>query len=191
MSFTLNSAFELSAMPSNIPTDDICDGRLSLRKAQIHDVKRIMELVNHFAASNLMLARGPQYLYENIRDFVVAVENKCSTRTNPRNAIASGRIVGCGSLHILWRDIAEIRALAIDPDNQNMGIGMALVEFLKHEARELKVKSLFTFTMTSDFFTEVGFKLMDKAELPPKLWGECSRCPKFFQCDEVGMVFEL
>jgi amino-acid N-acetyltransferase len=150
-----------------------------------------MALINPFAASNLMLPRGPQYLYENIHDFVVAVENDLSTDIDQQHTTVPNRILGCCSLHVLWRDIAEIRALAIDPDFQHKGIGMALVEYLKQESYELKIKSLYTFTMTTDFFNSMGFKLMDKEDLPPKLWGECSRCPKYFQCDEVGMVYHL
>lgn len=170
---------------------DICDGQISLCKAQIHDVEKILELINHFAESNLMLPRGPQYIYENIRDFVVAVDNDSSKGGKDQRDRDARRILGCGSLHVLWRDIAEVRALAIDPDYQHMGIGMALVEFMKQEARELKIKSMFTFTMTSAFFTELGFKLLDKEELPAKLWGECSRCPKFYKCDEVGMGYDF
>jgi amino-acid N-acetyltransferase len=59
------------------------------------------------------------------------------------------------------------------------------------EAKQLGIRRLYTFTLTEDFFKTLGFKLQNRAELPPKVWGECSRCPKYFQCDEVGMVLEL
>ena len=50
------------------------DSRIVIQKAQIRDVEEILELINGFASSNLMLPRGPQYLYENIRDFVIAID---------------------------------------------------------------------------------------------------------------------
>jgi amino-acid N-acetyltransferase len=151
-----------------------------IRKAHISDVEELLKLVNGFAARNLMLPRGPQYLYENIRDFVVIVDDT-----------PDGKIVACGSLHVLWDDMAEIRSMAIHPDYQKRGLGRRLVEFLKQEAGQLGIKRLFTFTLSEEFFARLGFTRKLRDELPPKVWGECSRCPKYFQCDEVGMVLEI
>ena len=165
--------------------------KIIIEKAQIRDVQEILELVNVFAESNLMLPRGPQYLYENIRDFVIA-----SDRNVPVYGLTETRellhlIVACGSLHVLWEDIAEVRALAIHPDYQHMGLASKLVEFMKEEAKKLGVRRLFTFTLTEDFFKTLGFKKTKRKGLPPKVWGECSRCPKYFHCDEIGMVLDL
>ena len=165
--------------------------QIVVQKAQIRDVEEILELVNGFAASNLMLPRGPQYVYENIRDFVIA-----SDRNVPVSSITETRevlhlIVACGSLHVLWEDIAEIRALAIHPDYQHLGLGSKLVEFMKAEAKKLGIRQLFTFTLREDFFKSHGFERKNRDELPLKVWGECSRCPKYFKCDEVGMVLEI
>ena len=100
-------------------------------------------------------------------------------------------IVACGSLHVLWEDIAEVRALAIHPDYQHLRLGSKLVEYMQKEANQLGIKQLYIFTMTEDFFKTLGFKKIKRQDLPPKVWGECSRCPKYFQCDEVGMVLDL
>jgi len=167
------------------------ESRIAIQKAQIRDVEEIIELVNGFAARNLMLPRGPQYVYENIRDFVIA-----SDRNVPVYSIAETRevlhlLVACGSLHVLWDDIGEIRALAIHPGYQHLGLGSKLIELMKEEARQLGLKHLFTFTLTEDFFKRLGFKRQGRDELPPKVWGECSRCPKYFKCDEIGMVLEI
>ncbi len=138
-----------------------------------------------------MLPRGPQYLYENIRDFVIACDRNVPVRSLTKNREVLHLIVACGSLHVLWEDIAEIRALAIHPDYQHLGLGSKLVEYMKKEARQLGIKQLFTFTLTEDFFETLGFKKINRQNLPAKVWGECSRCPKYFQCDEVGMVQDL
>ncbi len=160
-------------------------GSVNVRKARISDVRKILGLINGFAASNLMLPRGPQYVYENIRDFVVAVSPEAGDdRTEER-------IVACGSLHVLWEDMAEIRSMAIQPQFQNHGLGREIVAFMREEAQQLGVKRLFTFTLTEAFFTALGFERKDKEELSPKVWGECSRCPKYFQCDEVGMILRI
>lgn len=148
-----------------------------IRKARVADVEPLLELVNGFAAQNLMLPRGPQYIFENIRDFAVVVDKD--------------KIIACGSLHVLWGDMAEVRAMAIHPDYQKRGLGKRLVDFLTEEARALGIKQLFTFTLSEEFFARLGFTRKLRDELPPKVWGECSRCPKYFKCDEVGMVREI
>ena len=167
------------------------DSQIVIQKAQIRDVEEILELVNGYAASNLMLPRGPQYLYENIRDFVIASDPHVPVYSMTETREVLNLIVACGSLHVLWEDIAEVRALAIHPDYQHLGLGSKLVEYMKKEARQLGIHRLFTFTMTEEFFSSLGFKKIKRKELPPKVWGECSRCPKYFRCDEVGMVLEL
>ncbi len=174
-----------------VPIEKRGERQIVIQKAQIRDVEEIIELVNTFAASNLMLPRGPQYLYENIRDFVIACDRNVPVYSLTENKEVLYRIVACGSLHVLWQDIAEIRALAIHPEYQHLRLGSKLVEYMKQEARQLGIKQLFTFTLTEDFFGTLGFKKINRQNLPPKVWGECSRCPKYFQCDEVGMVLDL
>ena len=167
------------------------DSRIVIQKAQIGDGEEILALVNGFAASNLMLPRGPQYLYENIRDFVIAIDEDIPVYTLTDTKEVMNLMVACGSLHVLWEDIAEVRALAIHPDYQHLGLGSRIVEFMEEEARKIGIHRLFTFTMTEDFFRALGFHKINRKDLPPKVWGECSRCPKYFQCDEVGMVLDL
>jgi amino-acid N-acetyltransferase len=165
--------------------------QIAIQKAQIRDVVEILQLVNGFAAKNLMLPRGPQYVYENIRDFVIASDRNVPVYSLTETREVLHLIVACGSLHVLWDDIGEIRALAIHPDYQHLGLGRKLIEFMKKEAKLLGLKHLFTFTLTEDFFKSLGFKRQSRDELPPKVWGECSRCPKYFKCDEVGMVLDV
>ncbi len=165
--------------------------QIVIQKAQVRDVEEILELVNGFAELNLMLFRGPQYLYENIRDFVIASDPNVPIYSLTETREVLHLIVACGSLHVLWEDIAEIRALAIHPDYQHMGLGSKIVEYLQEEAKQLGIKRLFTFTLTEDFFKTLGFRRQNREDLPPKVWGECTSCPKYFHCDEVGMVLDL
>jgi len=167
------------------------DSHIVIQKAQVRDVEEILALVNGYAASNLMLPRGPQYLYENIRDFVIASDPDVPVYSLTETREVLNLLVACGSLHVLWDDIAEIRALAIHPDYQHLGLGSKIVEHMKAEAKTIGIHRLFTFTLTEDFFKTLGFHKIIRKDLPPKVWGECSRCPKYFQCDEVGMVLDL
>lgn len=162
--------------------------QIVIQKAQVRDVQEILDLINGYAAADIMLPRGPQYLYENIRDFVIASDHKVPVYTMMDTREELHMIVACGSLHVLWDDIAEIRALAIHPDYQHLGLGRKLVDHLIGDAGQLGIKRVYTFTLTEDFFRSVGFQRQKREELPAKMWGECSRCPKYFKCDEVGMV---
>jgi len=159
-----------------------------LRQAVLSDVEAIHRLINYFARTNLMLPRGPQYIYENLRDYIVCSFGQ--SRVNEQSSLGS-TIVACGSLHVLWHDQAEIRSLAVDSKFQGRDIGKRIVELLIEEARRLGFRKVYSFTMQEEFFRKMGFTSKQKDELPSKLWGECSQCPKYFNCDEVGLVLDL
>lgn len=173
---------------TNIPSDN--PKKVVVLEPRVTDTEELIDLINGFAAQNLMLSRGPQYIFENIRDFVIAVDLNAPVGQD-ENGREKHLIVACGSLHVLWKDIAEIRALAIHPAYQDLGLGRQIVDFLKQDAIALGIKHLFTFTLQEKFFSALGFKRQARDDLPPKVWGECSRCPKYYKCDEVGMVMEL
>ena len=165
---------------------------LSIRKARVSDVKGIMKLVNGFATSKIMLPRGPQYVYENIRDFIVIfLDDDSNVQQRSDKNPGGGLIIACGGLHVLWGDIAEIRSTAVHPDFQRRGLGSRLVEYMKEDARRLGITKLFTFTLAEEFFRFLGFEVRNRDGLPHVVWAECSRCPKYFKCDETGMILEL
>jgi N-acetylglutamate synthase-like GNAT family acetyltransferase len=108
--------------------------QIVIQKAQVRDVQEILDLINGYAAAEMMLPRGPQYLYENIRDFVIASDHRVPVYSMLETREVLHLIVGCGSLHVLWDDMAEIRALAIHPDYKHLGLGSKLVDFMIKEA---------------------------------------------------------
>lgn len=150
---------------------------INYRKAKLSDVEEIITLINHFAEKGLMLSRTRSTLYEGIREVVVAVEDD--------------KILGTGSLHIIWDDLAEIRTLAVDQNYQGKGIGRKLVEILLQEAHQLHCPKVFTLTYQVEFFKRMGFTLVDKESMPHKVWKECINCVKFPNCDENAMILNL
>lgn len=149
-------------------------GGLSVRKANVADAKSILGLVNELAVRQVMLPRSPASVLECIRDFVVAE--------------LDGRFVGCGALHVVWSDLAEIRSIAVSPDVQTRGIGQLMAETLIEEARELKVAKLFAFTYVARFFEKLEFEVVEHETLPHKVFSDCMNCPKFQACDEIAVV---
>ncbi len=147
-----------------------------LRKARTKDVKEIYNLVNRFAQRGEMLPRSQSELYENLRDFFVVEE---------------GKVIGCCALHILWDDLGEVKSLAVEETHQGKGIGRMLVNACLEEARELGIRKVFALTFRPTFFEKLGFKPIDKENLPRKVWGECIKCPLFPDCKEEAVILEL
>ena len=150
---------------------------MEYRKPTFDDIEAIYTLINTYANDGVMLARSRNALYETIRDMIVAEDN--------------GEIVGVGGLHIVWNELAEIRAMAVDPKFTRRGVGAEIVNRLTEEGRSFGVKQLFTLTYKPGFFAKLGFSEITKDNLPHKVWKECIDCPKFPNCDEVAMVKPL
>lgn len=145
------------------------------RNATFKDVEAIHKLINDYAEKGLMLSRSRNVLYETLRDMILAETD-------------DGDIVGIGALHLVWDELAEVRALAVAPAVARKGIGRNIVESLLKEADRLGVKTVFTLTYQSAFFAKLGFQEIPKEQLPHKVWKECINCVKFPNCDEVAMM---
>jgi amino-acid N-acetyltransferase len=151
--------------------------QLRLRKAKIHDVGKIQELINHFAAAGDMLPRSQSELYESLRDFFV-LDRK-------------GEIVACGALHIAWKDLAEIKSLVVAGSMQGQGLGKRIVDACLTEARQLGINRIFALTYKPQFFIKQGFTKIDRSLLPHKIWTECIKCVKFPDCNEIPVILDL
>jgi len=150
---------------------------IKVDRARVSDANSMHRLISHFADKGEVLPRALSEIYEDIRDYFV-VRKK-------------GRVIACAALHVTWVDLAEIRSLAVDEQAQNQRVGSALVQACLEQAKELAIPRVFCLVRKPAFFEKHGFQLMDKAELPHKVWAECYRCPKFPDCDEVALIRHL
>ena len=150
---------------------------ITFRKATMKDAEDLHTLINEFAEKGLMLPRSRNTIYESLREFTVMMDE--------------GKLVGTGALHIIWDNLAEIRALAIHPDYQHQGLGQQLIAMLLNEAIAMEIHQVFALTYQVDFFTKCGFRIVSKEQMSPKVWKECINCPKFPNCDEVAMIKDL
>ncbi len=151
--------------------------KILIRKAKISHGTAIHRLVQYYAKEDLMLARSLMEIYENIRDYFIALRGKT--------------IVGCCALHICWKDLGEIKALAVKPNYRKKGVGTLLVTEALQEAARIKIKKIFCLTYIPKFFRKFGFRKIDKKYLPHKIWNECIKCPKFPDCDEICLVYPV
>lgn len=150
---------------------------MTIRKAKIGDAPKIQALIAPFAARDEMLPRNLNEVYENLRDYLVCEDD--------------GALLGCCALHVNTEELAEVKALAVHPDAQGRGVGGQLVGACVDEARNIGIPRVFCLTYRPGFFEKLGFRLVEKATLPHKVWNECIFCPKFPVCGEEAMVLDV
>lgn len=120
-----------------------------VRRARTHDVEHIQRLIGPYVDAGIMLGKDPVVLYGSIQEFRVA-------------EAADGRILGCGGLHVFWRDLGEIRTIVTDPAARGLGVGHAILAALIRDAEELGLSRLFCLTFETAFFAKHGFEAVDE-----------------------------
>jgi amino-acid N-acetyltransferase len=148
-----------------------------IRKAILQDARQIHQLLMVYVKDGLVLSRSLMDIFESIRDFYVFVEDD--------------RVVGVAALNICWEDLAEVRSLVVHEDVSGRGIGSRLVEACLSEARQLGIGRVFALTYQQSFFEKLGFEVIEKSELPQKIWSDCIKCVKFPDCDEIALNISL
>lgn len=148
-----------------------------IRLARPEDVPAIVDLVNGYATQNLMLPRSPEEVTRGLGSWLVAE--------------VDGRVVGCAALARLSPTLAEIRSLAVAPDQAGKGIGSQIVRALIEVARQEGVTQVVALTLRQSFFERLGFERVNRWDISPKIWSECVYCPKFHRCDEVAVTINL
>ena len=126
------------------------------------DVRAIHRLVEPYAHERILLAKEWVGYYEAVQEFVVA-------------EAPDGGVVGCGALHVMWQDLAEIRTLAADRGYRGTGVGHALLDALLERARELGLRRVFCLTFEVDFFAAHGFAPIDGTPVTPDVYAELLR----------------
>ncbi len=149
-----------------------------VRSAKIADARPIHKLLLKYANDGLLLPRSLSDIYEYIRNFYVYEDQ-------------DGSVIGAVCLQISWEDLAEVRSLAVDEEASGRGVGRLLVEQCLDEAREIGLQKVFALTYKVGFFEKLKFHEIEKSELPHKIWGDCIKCAKFPDCDEIAMIVEL
>ncbi len=152
----------------------VISGAITIRNPRVTDIDSIFKLTNKMADKGLMLHRSKLKIVEMINDFLVAVNER-------------DEVVGCGAFSLLWTDLGEVKALAVEDGYQGRGIGKALVKALLEKGRALRVPEVITLTYQVEFFKKLGFVETDKEKFPKKIWRECLECPKLENCDEVAL----
>ena len=132
-----------------------------VRGAKTSDIKKIRLIVDTYASERKLLSKETVTLYENVQEFTVAEVN--------------GEVVGCGALHVLWEDLAEVRTVAVIKEWQGKKIGHAILEHILAKAKELGVKKVFCLTFETKFFGAHGFTEIQGAPVEPDVYAQLLR----------------
>jgi amino-acid N-acetyltransferase len=151
---------ELSVPKS--PSQPSGESPVTVRRARTPDVRTIGRLVSGYADDRILLHKETVTYYEDVQEFRVAVD-------------PDDRVVGCGALHVLWEDLAEIRTLAVDPGWHGRGVGHRLLDALIGQARWIGVRRLFCLTFEVDFFADHGFHEIEGTPVSPQIYAEMLR----------------
>lgn len=137
-------------------------GGIVLRRARTADVRGIRRLIDTYTDGRRLLSKATVTLYEHVQEFRVAVT-------------PAGDVIGCGALHVMWEDLAEIRTVAVDPTCRGGRIGYRIVGDLIDTARELGVARIFVLTFETRFFGQFGFIEIDGAPVPHPVYEQLLR----------------
>lgn len=148
---------------------------IEIRKAKVSDVEEIYALILQYSEQGILLKRTKESLYQKLQSIFVAVRD--------------GEVVGSASLHILDKELAEIRSLVVSQNQEKLGIGKRLVEKVIEETKRMEINKLISLTYQVEFFSKCGFEITVKDTMPQKVWIDCIHCPKIHHCDEVAMVY--
>jgi amino-acid N-acetyltransferase len=134
----------------------------SIRRARTSDVVRIQELVEPLVQRRILLGKDAVVFYESVQEFRVAESD-------------DGELIGVGALHVMWRDLAEVRTLAVADSWLGKGVGRSLLARLEEDARELELSRLFCLTFEVGFFERNGFIDMGDETVDPAVYAELVR----------------
>jgi amino-acid N-acetyltransferase len=134
---------------------------IEVRSARTSDVKGIRKLIDLYAPQRRILSKETVTLYESVQEFVVAVD--------------VDEVVGCGALHVLWEDVAEVRTVAVSEELRGKGVGHQILELLVDRARNVGVKKIFCLTFETEFFGRHGFNEIQGAPVDPEVYQQLLR----------------
>ena len=132
-----------------------------VRPAKTSDIKKVRSIVDSFAAQRRLLSKETVTLFEAVQEFTVAE--------------VDGEVVGCGALHVLWEDLAEVRTVAVVESMHGKGIGHAILENILNKAMEIGVKKVFCLTFETKFFGSHGFTEIQGTPVEPDVYAQLLR----------------
>ena len=149
-----------------------------MRQARTRDIPQIRGLIDQNTGSRRLLDKTTVNLYESVLEFTVA------------ESATDGAVAGCGALHVIWEDLAELRTVAVDERRRGSGIGHLIVDELLDRARAVGVSRVFVLTFAVPIFARHGFTEIFGTPVAPEVYAELLRSydegvAEFLELDRV------
>jgi len=148
-------------------------------------------MINRFAAANIMLPRTEAAIHRTLGDWLVITDEGEEIPNPPHATRNTQHVLACGAVVALSDQLAEVRSLAVHESQQGNGLGGVMVNALLQMAKERGFGQVCALTLRENFFVRLGFHIVDRWSISPKLWQECIYCPKFHRCDEVAVLMDI
>jgi amino-acid N-acetyltransferase len=132
-----------------------------IRPAKTSDIKKIRTIIDAYVSGRRLLSKETVTLFESVQEFIVAE--------------VDAEVVGCGALHVLWEDLAEVRTVAVIESMQGKGIGHTILENILARAKEVGVKKVFCLTFETKFFGSHGFTELQGSPVEPDVYAQLLR----------------
>lgn len=143
---------------------------VTVRPARPTDARAIRDLVAPYAERHVLIPKELVGYFEAIQEFFVA-----EVPVPGPDGSTVPRVVGCGALHVMWDDLAEVRTLAVHQDWRRHGVGHSLMTALLARAVALGLRRVFCLTFEVHFFMSHGFHVIDGTPVPPEVYSELLR----------------
>ncbi|MSX65920.1 MAG: amino-acid N-acetyltransferase [Actinobacteria bacterium] len=134
---------------------------VEIRAARTSDIKGIRALIDAYAPEGRLLTKETVTLYESVQEFTVAVDGD--------------KVIGCGALHVLWEDLAEVRTVAVDESLRGQGIGHKILDAVISRAKNIGVERIFCLTFETEFFGRHGFEIIEGTPVDPAVYDQLLR----------------
>jgi amino-acid N-acetyltransferase len=134
---------------------------MQIRPAHTSDIKGIRQLIDSYSPQGRLLTKETVTLYESVQEFTVAIDGN--------------EVVGCGALHVLWEDLAEVRTVAVTEKLRGQGVGHQILESIISRAKEIGIQRLFCLTFETEFFGRHGFQVIEGTPVAPEIYDELLR----------------
>ena len=149
-----------------------------LRQAKFEDTQAIQNLICLYSEDGKMLYRSLEDIEKSIADFRVYEK--------------LGEVIGIVNLKFGWDKLVEIRSLGVDPRFHRQGIATKMVkEGIEQTLLNKNCDTVFVLTYAIPLFEKLGFQIIDKINLPQKVWNDCQQCLHQDNCDEIAMSISL
>jgi amino-acid N-acetyltransferase len=116
-----------------------------IRPVRVSDIPQLLHFMDEFVRAEFLISRNEEEITNQLDDYVLYEIDQ--------------NIQGCAALHDRGEGVAELAAVAVNPNTQSSGIGKDLVETQINRAKMKQFSLIYVLTtQAEDWFLSLGFE---------------------------------